>query len=71
MDPFWFKVIFVVAVIIAQGVLWSWVILTAQRRVPGWSVRGLMGQLWMDMKLQSARVLAAVDRTLKVDRRRR
>ena len=33
-DGFWFKVIFVIGVIIAQGVLWSWALLRKRAVAP-------------------------------------
>jgi uncharacterized membrane protein YbhN (UPF0104 family) len=33
-DGFWFKAIFVVCVVIAQGLLWSWVFIRRRQVVP-------------------------------------
>jgi hypothetical protein len=39
LDPFWWKVFIVVLLMAGQAVLWAWVGVMAQKRLPWWPVR--------------------------------
>ncbi len=70
-DSFWFKVLFVIGVTIAQGILWTWAGLKARREVPGWSLKNLLLEFWQASKEQAGKALAAADRTFRIPRRSR
>lgn len=38
-DPFWYKVFVVAVLMVAQGVLWAWVGLQAQKHVSWWPIK--------------------------------
>lgn len=46
---FWFKFWLVVGLILAQAVFWSWVGLTATRRLRNWSLRQVIADIWRSM----------------------
>ncbi|MCU0494603.1 MAG: hypothetical protein MUD01_23705 [Chloroflexaceae bacterium] len=68
-DDFWYKVIFVVVVTIAQGFLWAWVGISIKRVIPGFTWKGYSQEVWAGAKERAAAVLAMVDNTLKTGRR--